>query len=454
MENLIRSLYIFVALLLTGISVGYALLSTELNINAKVSIKKDCNNINNLYDRMQCLSVPDNVESEFVTSATGVDFSDTNGKGVYQAVKFEGENTPIYYYRGDVKNNNVIFANKCWKIVRTTETKGIKLIYNGEVKIIDDIKSCDNTEDDSTIGSSAFNLNYNSLAYNGYMYGDVYERKMGSNKNVIIYGNDVNYNYDTEEYTLIDTMSGDIVNDADTIGSRYHYTCLNSSNTCKKVNYIYGISSPTIYYIVLSNGEKIGDAVEKMTTKSVHTTDSTIKTKIDTWYKDNMLEFDSKIEDTPYCNDRTIENYGGFDKDSPVGNLYFKKYNDIMTLYKPVLKCSNKHDAYTVNDTVNGNGNLTYKIGLLTADEILYAGAGRSSSSSNYLYIGYRYWWNGSPYFNHLSYIYSFSVGDAGNLGGNFINNEGGGIRPAISLMLGTKFVDGDGTVNNPFIVE
>ena len=40
---------------------------------------------------------------------------------------------PVYYYRGEVTDNNAIFANKCWKIVRTTETGGTKLIYNGEM---------------------------------------------------------------------------------------------------------------------------------------------------------------------------------------------------------------------------------------------------------------------------------------------------------------------------------
>lgn len=82
----------------------------------------------------------DNVKSEFVSAETGVDFSaissDSNGKGLYvragtevKTDTYSGE--PIYYYRGAVTNNNVIFAGFCWKIVRTTETSGTKLIYNG-----------------------------------------------------------------------------------------------------------------------------------------------------------------------------------------------------------------------------------------------------------------------------------------------------------------------------------
>ena len=57
--------------------------------------------------------------------------SDTNGKGVYTLSKTSNTAYPVYYYRGEVENNNVIFANFCWKIIRTTNTGGVKLIYNG-----------------------------------------------------------------------------------------------------------------------------------------------------------------------------------------------------------------------------------------------------------------------------------------------------------------------------------
>ena len=49
----------------------------------------------------------------------------------------EGSDTyanPVYYYKGNVKNNNVLFGGFCWKIVRTTETGGVKIVYNGVQK--------------------------------------------------------------------------------------------------------------------------------------------------------------------------------------------------------------------------------------------------------------------------------------------------------------------------------
>ena len=80
------------------------------------------------------------------------------------------DNVPVYYYRGDADkgNNNIIFNNMCWKIIRTTEAGGIKIIYNG---VPTDGKCETQTGETTQIGTSAFNENSNDNAYVGYMYG-------------------------------------------------------------------------------------------------------------------------------------------------------------------------------------------------------------------------------------------------------------------------------------------
>ena len=93
--------------------------------------------------------------------------SGTNG--IYMTTATEG-NVPVYYYRGDADkvNNNIIFNNMCWKIIRTTETGGVKLIYNGTPT---DGKCETQTGDATQIGTSKFNEKYDDNAYVGYMYG-------------------------------------------------------------------------------------------------------------------------------------------------------------------------------------------------------------------------------------------------------------------------------------------
>lgn len=72
----------------------------------------------------------------------------------------------VYFYRGNNDlNNNVIINNYCYKIIRTTEDIGVKLIYNGVVNN----GVCNNEE--NTLELSKFNNNSNYNAYVGYMYG-------------------------------------------------------------------------------------------------------------------------------------------------------------------------------------------------------------------------------------------------------------------------------------------
>lgn len=71
------------------------------------------------------------VRSLATKSDYGLDFKTSSVNGVYANYDSEGDLYPVYYYRGSVDDNHVLFANKCWLIVRTTETGGVKLLYNG-----------------------------------------------------------------------------------------------------------------------------------------------------------------------------------------------------------------------------------------------------------------------------------------------------------------------------------
>ena len=133
-------------------------------------------------------AVLDNIASTYVTSPTGIDFSqissDTNGKGLYILSSTVNDQYPIMYYRGAVENNNVKFANFCWKIVRTTESGGIKLIYNGTP---DENGQCNATGEDTSIGTSQFNSKYYDPTYVGYMYHENFQLK--NDQTLVTYSN-------------------------------------------------------------------------------------------------------------------------------------------------------------------------------------------------------------------------------------------------------------------------
>ena len=116
-----------------------------------------------------------NLIKDKADTTTVIDYKVRSGvsgtNGIYTTTATDGK-VPVYYFRGDADkiNNNIIFNNMCWKIIRTTETGGIKIIYNGTPT---DGKCETQTGTSTQIGTSSFNTNDNDNAYVGYMYGTV-----------------------------------------------------------------------------------------------------------------------------------------------------------------------------------------------------------------------------------------------------------------------------------------
>ena len=187
-----------------------------------------------------------------------------------------------------------------------------------------------------------------------------------------------------------------------------------------------------------------------------NTNKSDILKNLETWYTNNLTSYESKLADTIWCNDKSTVSGGlGYGTNA----TDYGAYNRLASTKQPTLKCPNDNNGgklskFTVDDTTNGNGNLTYKIGLLTADEIAFAGSiAYTYNRSTYLQenTGTTWWWSLSPIDFGGSYAYVWGVG-SGNLSYGSVS-DGLGVRPVISLISSTN-VTGDGTSENPFIVE
>ena len=185
-----------------------------------------------------------------------------------------------------------------------------------------------------------------------------------------------------------------------------------------------------------------------------NTNKSTILTNLETWYTNNLVTYTDKLSDTIWCNDKSTETgalgYG-------LKGTYYSAASRVRA-GKPSLKCSNdnnngKLSKFTVSDTTNGNGNLTYKIGLLTADEIMFAGFKNSvSNSSTYLQENANNeWWTLSPLeFSEVTGTYLCAV-QVDMFGGGVSNIA---VRPAISLVSSTTISSGTGTSEDPYVVN
>ena len=384
--------------------------------------------------------------------------SNDNGVFLFDGTDDNGGTYPIYYYRGNVTNNNVLFGGFCWKIVRTTSTGGTKLIYNGTATN----GECNATGTSTQIETRSFNAKENSPADVGYMYGTRYtssSKSMSSITDTYMYGNDVTYSNGT--YTLsgktTTSVGSNWSTDRTTLANGYHYTCLNSTGTCTSVYYITYFGNDTyMIYLTFTGGDTLETAKTKMFT---NTNNSTIKTTIDNWYKTNLIDYTSYLENTIFCNDRSLSStYGGAlgSKDTnSTSYSYFGGEERLSYTYSPSLVCQNQNDKFSLrvsNGGTSGYGNnkLKYPIALLTTDEAMLAGGQNSTNKNYYLYIGQYYWllspsdWRGgSGFFGH--------VNSGGTVYGSFVNPYG--VRPSVSLKPETLFLEGDGTTDNPYVV-
>ena len=333
----------------------------------------------------------------YVVSATSSSYTYkeiTSNKNTTEALlaSTEDDYGTSYYFRGAVKNNYVQFANKCWRIVRIVGDGSVKLVLHN-----------DNTSKAAKPCSSANNSFRAAFArYSGSTYETVFN---------------------------------------------------SSRNDNAYIGFMHGTAGASNYASTHANTNK-----------------STILTYLETWYKNNLASYENKLADTIWCNDKstftTLSSgstwgYGlGYGTKATGYGAHNRIYGGGAASYaNPSLICLNDNNGgklskFTVDDTTNGNGNLTYKIGLLTADEIAFSGSiAYTDNSSTYLQenTSGSWWWSLSPAdFNGIA-TFVWSVG-SGYLDNKNISISIG-LRPAISLE-SSVVVTGSGTSEDPYVVK
>ena len=312
-------------------------------------------------------SIYKTIESLVVGSEEDIDFSNNLNDGVYYTNATINGST-IYFYRGSNKlNNNIIFGNNCYKILRTTINGDVKLVYNGEANS----GVCLDSAVDVVERISFYNNNSNHNAYVGYMYG-----------------NASSSNYENEHK--------------------------NESS-------------------------------------------SVVKIYLDSWYTKNLEKYTDMVSNSAiYCANRKTESftYGkmifgneGFSNKSTGYDLMNKYYNTGLIN----LDCDNVNDRYSVN-SVMGNNELINSIGLISVEELYYAGYINNGSNANhYLYSVYPYWTMTPAYFYNAN-AYNFVV-NKNNLSQVKVNGESG-IRPVVTVKGNLIISSGEGSVESPYILS
>ena len=188
-----------------------------------------------------------------------------------------------------------------------------------------------------------------------------------------------------------------------------------------------------------------------------NTNKSTILTNLETWYTNNFKKYESVIADTVWCNDKTNVTDTTYNPRN-MSNVNGLGYAKNVTYYGATQRLVSKsNSAGGTGPSLKCNGELskiTSKVGLITADELAYAGyAYAQNNTTTYLQENATdtYWWSLSPNGFDGS---NASVWDVRGSSGRFYNYvvNAGGVRPLISLKSTTN-VTGNGTSDKPYKV-
>ena len=191
-----------------------------------------------------------------------------------------------------------------------------------------------------------------------------------------------------------------------------------------------------------------------------NTNPSTIKAKIDDWYSTNLSSYTKYIStEAVYCNDRELASGQTYSTTS--SSFDYASWGRLYTNKTPTYNCTNEKDAFSGSRV---EAKLTYPIGLMTADEIAYAGGKAYTDLSNpYAWYvlnsaggsitGSTWWWFLSPSDWTGNYSAVWIVGGSSNPGSlrGARVGDANGVRPVISLKGNLVWKSGDGSPENPY---
>ena len=191
------------------------------------------------------------------------------------------------------------------------------------------------------------------------------------------------------------------------------------------------------------------------------TTNSSIKTTLDNWYLSNLADEAEYLDgNAGFCGDRTPYSGSG----TGTSTTYYAAYNRLENSKNPSFKCTDKdNDLYTTPGSSEGNGALKVTpsdndstatpIGLITADEVAYAGGvAGSNNTSYYLYNSADYCTMSPSNFGYGGAANVFAVNDYGDLRAFYVVASATGVRPVINLKSAIA-ITGSGTTSDPFKV-
>lgn len=243
----------------------------------------------------------------------------------------------------------------------------------------------------------------------------------------------------------ISTIDEGLIRDKDDLGDTYYFRGDVKNNYVKMGDLYFRvvrINGDGTVRIVLDNvidtqyAYNTNPLGENMTLGSLASLqNATLSNNLIEWFNNNLKEYENYVVPGNFCTDVEF----------PIivnGDNYSTSYTRIYIDNSPSLKCS---------------GSLyTSKVGLLSVDEVVYAGAYKKNANTKYyLYnenISGNYLTNSSFFINTSSVISMMNVMSDGSLGDGVLVDNLAYIRPVINISVNAK-VKGKGTFEEPYVI-
>ncbi len=491
------------------IGIGFANLSSHLEIQGSLGVQKYHLALS-LYDVLKDAAEEGTYAKEY--TGTHQDSFDNLG------------HEKIYHWYGAdaasgtaiVNKNNVIFANHCWQMIRTTDTGGVKMIYNGEAE---------NNQCLNTRGTHEGPVFVNSMSVSDSYY----------------YGTGYDYDNTTKMFTLTGNIELSNWNSISASLLRGKYTCKSTSpnNYCsvlyKIIGYYDSSRAAVIQYESTSHYSQYGTVdynsigyslasvgymynLDTLVTRKANSaatsgslfgggvnysdgkyTLTNISSTYDSYhhYTCNNTSGECSIVRYYYHNNEYVELNDGRNIETVVEDmLYSDDLNQTNSTIKEVIDgwyekylygygdyledtifCNNRriyslggwnpngggttnnitfYSYYYMYDIDIGCTNETDKFSILNPKARLNYKIGLMTSEEMWLLQQNNFRSTGQAYWlgDPIGFMNVSLLENDGSIGSNGVSGTWYGVRPAISLKSEIGYVSGDGSMANPYIVE
>ncbi len=334
----------------------------------------------------------------------------------------------------EVQYYNIVF-------LKVRGSGSYQLLYNDSVVMNGSLETIDEVITDSVsidaLETKVYTLELESSEneiLKGLLNVRLQKGKVETFADVILKNNSASENPLTKVGTDIAVENEGLIKSSDDIGVSYYFRG-NIPNNYVKINDL-------LWRIVRINGDGtirliLNDAIKNTinyynaSELKTDFSDSSIYSYLNSWFEENLRNYLKYIANTRYCNDVSHDDA-----------YNYLNYTRIVTNKIPTLNCL--------------SNSITSKLGILSIDEVILAGASPDKSNSEYYLYNASLtdsWFTMSGAKGSDTSLNLFMIDQNGKVRSDIAGSTYHSIRPVINLVKNTE-VTGSGTLEDPYLLK